>query len=509
MLACILLSFAGAAAAAEPWSARSGGVLTNAVLLNGGPLQRIIAAPLATEALALVPELVAAVQFDPGTEKFFQYLVQCALSAEQSVVVPTEPEPTTFEGSIGLAPEWADGPCDEACQEWVSACMFARTNAYGLPAVLHGRGPHPSLGTTPEEAVDFPIEEGAFFGNLFLDPPREYACRGSGDDPLALTIRACTLPGNRCGLQVVGPCAQACEAADGSNGGAYPACRNIVRTEDGWPEASLRYSRVVTTYLKRTSFAPAPDALPCEAAPGRALEPPPAPDPDAPVAGAPCANDADCADPGLPCDARPPGGMCTRACVPSLDRGEEAEACGGDGTTCLVTPSGPLCTRACRAGAGDCPAGRVCTGWWPIQANGTPDAAGCSPYCATDADCPPHTRCNPRHGGCGTLPDPTALADGEPCTLPPEGNGLPAVPCRGACLRVTNDPTQGICASLRDTADTPDCPDDPDHLRPLLRPGDDLGVCLFRDCATDDDCTAPLRCLGNPRLGQPRQCRYP
>lgn len=492
LLVCLLLS---RAALADLWT-------------NGGPVQQMATAPLATDALAMLPGLVEAVQFDPSTWTFVHHLVECALEADQSVTLPTEPEPTTFHGGIGLAPAWADAPCDVECQEWVSACMFARANAYGIPVIIHARGTHPALTESVDDLRRYPIEEGAFFGNMFTDPPREYACRGTGDDPLSLTFRACTLPGNRCGLQVVGPCDRACEGTDAANGDARTACHTRARSGDEWPAPSQRYERVVTVYLRRTTMAPAADALPCEAAPGRDA-PPERPRAAAPAAGAQCDNDDDCADAALVCDARAPGGRCTAPCPPSLDRLEEAAACGGPGTTCLNGVGGPYCTSTCTPGGDDCARGQICTGFWFLQPQAQPDQPGCFPYCVDDADCPPTTVCNPRHGGCGAPVDLDALPDGEPCTLAAEGNFPPAVPCRGACLRVGADPTQGICASLWNTAVNPTCPDDPDHISPLTRNGDELGVCVFRACRGDDDCSAPLRCRGGALPGQPRRCEYP
>jgi hypothetical protein len=481
------------------------------VMTNGGPLPQMAAAPLATESLAMLPGLVEAVQHDPATRTFVHHLVECALEADQRVTLPTEPEPTTFEGAFALAPAWADGPCDEECQEWVSACMLARANAYGIPVIIHARGTHPALAASAEDLARFPVEEGAFYGNLFTDPPREYACRGAGDDALSLTFRACTLPGARCGIQVVGPCDLACEGVDPANGGAHTACRNRARPDAGaaWPEPSRRYARVVTVYLRRHTLAPAADALPCDAAPGDDAPPPERPRAPAPAAGAQCDNDDDCADGALVCDARPPGGFCTAACVPSLDRLEEQAACGGPGTTCLNASSGPYCTSTCTPGGGDCAPGQICSGFWFLQPEARPDVPGCYPYCAGDADCPPTTFCNPRHGGCGAPVDMAALPDGEPCALPAEGNGPPEVPCRGGCLRVGADPTQGICGSLWNTAVSNECPDDPAHIAPLTKAGDEIGVCVFRKCQSDEDCTAPLRCRGGRLPGQTRRCEYP
>ena len=42
----------------------------------------------------------------------------------------------SLPGLVGLAPGWATGPLDTAGQEWVTSCMAARLNAYGVSVML-------------------------------------------------------------------------------------------------------------------------------------------------------------------------------------------------------------------------------------------------------------------------------------------------------------------------------------------------------------------------------------
>lgn len=98
--------------------------------------------------------------------------------------------------------------------------------------------------------------------------------------------------------------------------------------------------------------------------------------------------------------------------------------------------------------------------------------------------------------------DPTARADAEPCTPSVIGE------CRGTCFTlsdVTGD--RGMCGSLINYAVTPTCPDDPDYITPLRPANHNLGICIYRACWGDDDCTAPLVCryvINN----YPRFCYY-
>lgn len=476
---------------------------TNGLAIDNGVFGIVGAGALSTEGLAANPGLTAQLG-DPNFHKIVSYLVQCALPPEAVVHVGDEDLP----GGIGLAPEWADGPCEEACQEWVSACMLSRTNTYGVTVSLYLASQNPGmLASADEGEVRLSELEGSYYGNLFIEPPVEYVCRGEGHDPLLGTFRVCAAPGNRCGIQVVGPCGavdgdtqepstrHACEGFDPETG-TYERChdRASLAGSDEFPAGTRTYERIFTTYVQRTAFQEGyADA--CE--PGDPI-PPFAPDDVPGLAGATCDNDDDCAiEQGFHCDARNNRGFCTKACMDSADPGAEEAEC-GDGATCsLVSADGAgLCASACtpRTRGGDCDTGRVCTTQW-LFLGGNQDQPACRDFCSSDADCPPHTPCT-RFGGCGGGVDMDALADGEPCFFP-EGSDYPEVPCRGACVRYDADPSHGHCASLINLAVTRDCPDQADM--PLLTNGDDVGVCAYKRCTGDEDCTAPMVCIDTPR----------
>ena len=126
----------------------------------------------------------------------------------------------SYLGLLGLAPYWAKQPLDLAGQQWVSGCLASRVNAKGVSVMLSSRGTHPALSTTPEERAMYQTREAVFFGNLFTDTPRVYACY----DPLSslpseLANRVCGQAlaldlvnlslAYDCGpIAVIGPCAQ-------------------------------------------------------------------------------------------------------------------------------------------------------------------------------------------------------------------------------------------------------------------------------------------------------------
>lgn len=503
----------------------------NGVQLNGNPLQFIHTGPLSANA-----DLTALLRANPGSAFFLSYIVECALPEGASISIEAEPgaEPLVFRGSVGLAPEWADAPCDVACQEWVSACVFARTNRYELTVQVFLSGPHPAFdeavaveGTAEENG--FTVREGAFYGNFFAAVPHELSCRGDGHDPLYRAIRVCALPGNLCGFSQVGPCGatdgdtllpserHACRSESAT--GDYLEChdRATLPGSDAFPEPSREYTRVVTTYVRPSVFQPgivtsglgSPEGpVACGDAPPATDEPPLEAGPA--HAGARCANDDDCRSETLICDARSQWGFCTAACVPDDDVTAEAEACGGPGSTCLsAAPGEGTCTHACRPGsdtgaAASCAPGQVCTHEWLFQSPAD-SQAGCTPFCSSDADCPAGVPCFSRVGACGAIVDESLLPDGTPCD-PIEAE------CRGGCVLVGDQPDEGLCASLLNFTQTTVCPDDPEIIEPLAPGGpgrgDDLALCMYRKCADDTDCAMPLRCLSGV-IGGTKVCGWP
>jgi len=117
----------------------------------------------------------------PDGRTTVSYLVRCALPAGQKITKQDQDGASyTFEGEIGIAPEWADGQCDLACQEGVSACMLAHVNTTGTNIPLWIVGNVPGVGWGLSESN--PNQEGSFFGNIFVDPPIAYYCNGEGFD---------------------------------------------------------------------------------------------------------------------------------------------------------------------------------------------------------------------------------------------------------------------------------------------------------------------------------------
>src|SRR5581483_10695753 len=60
------------------------------------------------------------------------YLFRCALPGNRSITKRDLLGASyTFNGQIGVAPEWETGTCDFNCQQQVTACMLAHVNTSG------------------------------------------------------------------------------------------------------------------------------------------------------------------------------------------------------------------------------------------------------------------------------------------------------------------------------------------------------------------------------------------
>ncbi len=109
---------------------------------------------------------------DSYSREFFAYLVSCALPEGDAITWQAQ----TWPGELGLCPAWKDSPPDLACQELVSSCLLARSNAYGETVQISLRGlftddaPLPMGGT---EVDQFGWPEGGFFGNIFCPECRD------------------------------------------------------------------------------------------------------------------------------------------------------------------------------------------------------------------------------------------------------------------------------------------------------------------------------------------------
>lgn len=175
----------------------------------------------------------AAMAATADAREVLSYAVNCALSADQSITFTVGGTPYTFAGAVGLAPGWTSGALSSDDASWVSACVLSRVNATGTQVSISDRGDHAALASTASEVSSWNLEEGAFWGNTFVDQGAiaGFACEGAdaaADDSRGeLPERQCARPDGAgattaCGFTYVGTCASACSAASPYDGCAAP-----------------------------------------------------------------------------------------------------------------------------------------------------------------------------------------------------------------------------------------------------------------------------------------------
>jgi hypothetical protein len=183
---------------------------------------------------------------DPNARELFTYIVSCALPDGQDLqYTDNEGVTHTFEGSLGLAPDWGKphGRCNETCQQWISGCVLSRLDYLGQHVDISIRGQNRALATTWHERHTFTQREATYYGNIFSQPQRMLGCLAPGEtsDP-----RVCGPSLDGCAVTFTGTCDDVCGAprADGS----FPSCRGP-SDHNLWSDASSAYAGSVTVFL--------------------------------------------------------------------------------------------------------------------------------------------------------------------------------------------------------------------------------------------------------------------
>jgi hypothetical protein len=201
------------------------------------------------------------------------------------------------EAGVGDAGTSEAGQCDESCQRWVSACLLARTNAYGVHVDISMRAPanapqaiKDALAVSNVErngddagTAGYTLREGAYYGNIFgttpVNPaPATYsgpatgpvasaptltACAGPGSNIPEITKRFCSSQGDQVVINVPGVCLGTstelgtCAGEDGDPTSAtFGAIQDCHRSASATPTPCADYrdpncfSEVITVYLK-------------------------------------------------------------------------------------------------------------------------------------------------------------------------------------------------------------------------------------------------------------------
>ncbi|MCX5741584.1 MAG: hypothetical protein NT062_03690 [Proteobacteria bacterium] len=261
-------------------------VSTNALSFNRIATNRIATNRIATNGLgqgvfALDTASAGELLSTPEGRELLTYVVSCALAKTQVLEGSYAGTTYTFGGDIGLASAWVDRALDPSAQRWVSACLLSRVNAHDISVFISLRGQNPHLDVGATEAAAYVVEEGAFYGNVFVEPEAPliaFACRGldqakgetAPGTPLA--DRDCTEPSTsestpgktQCGFTFAGNCGafaggstrhddddddapHACEGQ--AKDGGYRKCHTRASAEPEDDAAATRYREVITVFL--------------------------------------------------------------------------------------------------------------------------------------------------------------------------------------------------------------------------------------------------------------------
>lgn len=253
-------------------------IATNGIATNGIALNGIATNGIATNQLSNNLYLIATTNLmstDEGRE-VLKYVIGCAIPVGTTLQGTSGGVTYQFPGEIGLAPSWLRRSLRDSEQRWVSACLLARVNRFGVPVSISIRGSSSALAVSGSEAQDYTVEEGAFYGNVFTgdEGPQVWnACQGkdqAAGDTGTLALRDCAQPDpahpglTLCGFNFAGDCADwapprnafACkkykkaQQSDGDNdrhqiqGGYYEDCSDSADAHH-----AKRFDEVITVYL--------------------------------------------------------------------------------------------------------------------------------------------------------------------------------------------------------------------------------------------------------------------
>jgi hypothetical protein len=238
----------------------------NRLSVNRLSVNSLTMAGLANIPLSGDPDVNSLLATEEGRE-LLSYIVRCALAEGDALYATVEGVEYVFDGLIGLAPNWHEQAFSADEKGWMSACLLAHVNNFGLVVPISLRGAHPALAVTPEEIAGYTHAEGGFYGDLFREDQVMYACLGwdpqgePEDQSPFLPERVCAYSSEEigglteCGFINVGPCQRACTTSTltGPNDPldrAWGDCRSELPDEEGaFREGTENFPHVITVFL--------------------------------------------------------------------------------------------------------------------------------------------------------------------------------------------------------------------------------------------------------------------
>lgn len=190
----------------------------NRLSLNRLSLNRLSLNRLSLNRLQLNTGASDGLETTPEGRELLTYIAKCALVSADILVAEHDGVTYEFPGLLGVAPEWEHEPLSLSLQRWVSACLLAHVNAFGVSVPISLRA-HDKLSADADEIAEFPVYEATFFGNVFDGEQDMYACTGDRPDIAAAqspsrALRVCSDPSgdgtSECTFTTLGRCRDVC-----------------------------------------------------------------------------------------------------------------------------------------------------------------------------------------------------------------------------------------------------------------------------------------------------------
>ena len=223
----------------------------NRLATNRLATNRLATNRLATNSLGAAALTSSALIETADGREVFTYIVKCALPTGTSVTLQYAGVSYTFAGEIGLAPKWATTTPTVSERRWVTACLLARANLYGVEVPISMRGSHAALATTKTETTQYYLVEGAFYGDLFDTTNQSWYACGNSRFTVAEEVhpvRACTISEDNvttmCGFSYAFLCGSPFDAT-------HPAACATTRAPFGKCKGgTTTFAEVITVFLK-------------------------------------------------------------------------------------------------------------------------------------------------------------------------------------------------------------------------------------------------------------------
>ena len=195
---------------------------TTQAVTSGNPVTLSDLAATALSTARLDAAHAAAMAGTASSRKVLAAAVRCALGSTQTMTFSVGGTTYSDTGSIGIAPGWTGAALTATEASWVSACLFAQMTDATELIWISARGSDASLSPSLTESTDYRIEEGAFWGNAFVDRGAiaAYSCVGVdqaindsyGDLPHRRCAHWSTASSSTsaCGMHYAGSCRTAC-----------------------------------------------------------------------------------------------------------------------------------------------------------------------------------------------------------------------------------------------------------------------------------------------------------